>query len=95
MSEAPYQSYRAVLHERLAPENIATIGQRELMELIATIWGDVELASVLYGSTQFLWERLHHYAVRGYLTSQEEQGIRRTLALSYRQKLAHLIAQER
>jgi hypothetical protein len=75
------------LLQQLEPERLEQLDQFELMQIVATIWADVELASILYGSEQFFWERLNHFARRGYLTAQEEQGTKRLLALSYRRQL--------
>jgi hypothetical protein len=75
---------------QLAPDHIEALGERELMTVLATIWADVELAERLDGSEAFVWERLLHYAGRGYLTAQELQGIRRTLALPYHRQLQSL-----
>jgi hypothetical protein len=73
--------------KRIAPDRIDELTSRELMETVATIWSDVEMADALAGSEEFFWERLLHAAERGYLTAQEDQGTRRLLALSYRLRL--------
>lgn len=73
--------------ERIAPERIHELTSKELMETVATIWSDVEMAEALSGSEEFFWERLLHAAERGYLTAQEDQGTRRLLGLSYRLRL--------
>jgi hypothetical protein len=81
------RSLAADVLERIAPDRIDQLTSRELMETVATIWSDVELAEALAGSEEFFWERLLHAAERGYLTAQEDQGTRRLLALSYRLRL--------
>ena len=83
--------YRRGLLSSLAPKRIPDLGQHELMEVVAAIWGDVELAALLHGSENFIWERMRFYAERGYLTAQEDQGLRRTLALAYRRQLASML----
>jgi hypothetical protein len=86
--------HRHRLCAQLRPEKIALLNQRELMSVVATIWSDVELAAVLHGSEQFFWERLHHYAERGYLTAKEDQGTRRLLAFGYARQLVALLKGE-
>lgn len=85
------EAYRRTVAERLTPDGIAELPQDELMEIVATLWADVELATILHGSEAFFWERMLHFTERGYLTAQEDQGIRRLLALSYRPQLVHLL----
>lgn len=68
------------LSERLAEADFGTCTVDELMNLAAACWSDVEISTVLRGSREFVWERLLHFGRRGYLTAQEEEGLRRTMA---------------
>ena len=68
------------LAERLAAADFARCSVDELMHLAAACWSDVEVVGSLRGSSEFVWERLLHFGRRGYLTAQEEEGLRRTLA---------------
>lgn len=83
----------ALLLERLAPERVRTMSDAELMRLVAGIWADLEARALLAGSRDFMLERLHHFARRGWLTARERHGIEDTLfggAVTYAQKLESL-----
>jgi hypothetical protein len=80
---------------RIAPEHIQTLTSSELIDTVASIWSDVEMADLLAGSEEFFWERLLHWAERGHLTAQEDQGTRRLLALAYRPRLLARVNGER
>ena len=83
----------ASMVERLAPERVHAASDAELMRLVAEIWSDLEARELLYGSRNFLLERLHYFGRRGYLTARERDGITHTLlggAVSLAQKLEGL-----
>jgi len=55
------------------------LSDEQIMNVVASIWADVQMREVLYGSADFFQERLRHYGQRGYLTAQERQGILRLM----------------
>jgi hypothetical protein len=76
---------------RLEPELVERMSDRELAELLAALWADVELRTALHGSRAFIRERLLFFGLRGYFTARERQGIVRTLfagAVPVRQRMA-------
>jgi hypothetical protein len=80
-------SLASLTARRIPPEAIGALDQRELMDIVACAWGDVELASTLHLYQHFLWKHLEVYGQRGYLTAWEDQEVRRVLALQCRPEL--------
>lgn len=70
------------LLERLEQEKVTTLPDGELARLLSELWGDPYVRSELYGSRQFIYERIRFFAARGYFTAQERQGILRTFFAS-------------
>jgi hypothetical protein len=64
---------------RLTPEYAEAASDREIVQLLAELWADPEFRERLYGSREFVRERIVGYCSRGYLTPAERQGILRNL----------------
>ncbi len=67
------------LLERLNPETVDNLTDEVLAQLLADLWGDPYVRSELYGSRNFIAERIRSFAARGYFTARERQGILRNL----------------
>jgi hypothetical protein len=65
------------LLKRLNPEFLEQASDAEAALVLADLWSDVEFREVLFGTRDFIRERLLHYGRRGYFTARERQGILR------------------
>jgi hypothetical protein len=86
------------LLERLEPERVAALSDQELAALLCELWYEPFLRAELYGSRQFLYERIRFVTARGYFTAQERQGILRTFFASnfhVQQRVQRAIARRR
>lgn len=66
------------LLERLEPEMVSGLTDRELAALLAELWTDPYIRGNLHGSSTFVADRIRSFAARGYYTARERQGILRT-----------------
>lgn len=70
------------LLERLDPEKVGGLPDRELAHLLSELWTDPYVRAELYGSSDFVADRLRSFTTRGYFTARERQGILRNLFAS-------------
>lgn len=66
----------------LDPEEARDFTDESLAWLLAEIWSDPYVRAELYGSRDFISERIRYFVARGYFTARERQGILRTLFAS-------------
>jgi hypothetical protein len=86
------------LLSRLNPEFLEHASDREVALVLAELWSDVEFREVLFGTRDFVRERLLHYGRRGYLTARERQGILRAFfapAVTIDSRITTIVARRR
>jgi hypothetical protein len=70
----------------------------EVALVLAELWSDVDFREALFGTRDFVRERLLYYGRRGYLTARERQGILRACfapAVTMDSRITTIVARRR